>query len=220
MLKEFLKRRLPHGVKSATRNLLNEISILLKHRRGLKAVKKLSYSGDLKLQLGCGPRLKRGWINIDLSDHADITIDLREPLPFSNNSCTLIYSEHFLEHLEYPDLVSNLLKECKRVLKTGGAFSVVVPDIELVLNSYVKGGTEEYYAAQKKWHPEWLKTQMEHINHNFRQNNEHKFAYDFETLKYLLENIGFVKVRKRDFDPALDSKDREVGSLYAECVCP
>ena len=220
MLKPFLRRQISHGVKSATRNLLDEFSILLKHRRGLKVSKKLRHSNDLKLQLGCGPRLKKGWVNIDLSDKADITLDLREPLPFQNNSCSLIYSEHFLEHLDYPDHVSNLLKECKRVLKKGGVFSVAVPDIELVLTAYVKGGNEEYYAAQKRWHPDWFKTHMEHINFNFRQNNEHKFAYDFETLKYLLENIGFVKVRKRNFDANLDSKEREVGSLYVECVKP
>jgi len=218
MASEKIKRpRLSHGIRSSIRTLRDEVSIFLKHRKGLKAAKKIRYVNDLKLHLGCGPRLKKGWINIDLKECADISLDLREPLPFRNDSCSLIYSEHFLEHLDYPESVSNLLRECRRVLKSGGVLSLVVPDIELVLTSYVKGGTEEYYAAQKKWHPDWFKTHMEHINYNFRQNNEHRFAYDFETLKYLLENTGFTKVRRRNFDANLDSEDRIVGSLYVDC---
>jgi predicted SAM-dependent methyltransferase len=220
MLKQLLKRRLSHGIKSATRNQLDEVSIFLKHRKGVKKAKKLPYSIDLKLHLGCGPRLKEGWINIDLEDCADITLDLREPLPFPNDSCSLIYSEHFLEHIDYPEPVTSLLMECQRVLKSGGVLSIVVPDLEMVLTSYVKGGTEEYYAAQRKWHPDWCKTHMEHINYNFRQNNEHRFAYDFETLKYLLEKSGFIEVRQRNFDDNLDSEDRIVGSLYVDCLKP
>ena len=220
MLKQFLKQRLSYGVKSATRNQLNEVSIFLKHRKGLKKAKKLPTSTNLKLHFGCGSRLKEGWINIDLKDWADITLDLREPLPFRNDTCSIIYSEHFLEHIDYPEPITSLLMECRRVLKSGGILSIVVPDIALVLTSYVKGGTEEYYAAQKKWHPKWYKTQMEHINYNFRQNNEHRYAYDFETLKYLLEKSGFIEVRQRNFDANLDSQDRIVGSLYVDCVKP
>jgi hypothetical protein len=59
---------------------------------------------------------------------------------------------------------------------------------------------------------------MEHINYNFRQDGEHRFCYDFETLKALLERCGFINVRRREFDPALDSKEREIGSLYVECA--
>ena len=150
MLKQFLKRRLPHGIKSATRNQLNEVSIFLKHRKGLKKAKKLTSSANLKLHLGCWPRLKEDWINIDLEDCSDITLDLREPLPFPNDSCSLIYSEHFLEHIDYPEPVTSLMKECLRVLQPGGVLSIVVPDLEMVFTSYVKGGTQEYYAAQKK----------------------------------------------------------------------
>ena len=38
-------------------------------------------------------------------------------------------------------------------------------------------------ARQSIWHPAWCTTRLEHINFHFRQGGEHKFAYDFETLK-------------------------------------
>jgi len=206
------------GIRSAINNLILEITIYLIHRKGVIQSRKFLGCFELKLHLGCGPRIKNGWLNIDLSKNADIPLDLRKPLPFNNDSISVIYSEHFLEHLDYPGTATLFLKECNRVLRPGGKFSVVVPDIALVLRSYFEGGTKEYYAAQKKWHPAWCNTQMEHINFNFRQNGEHRFCYDFETLKNLMQRIGFKKIRQREFDPDLDSKDREIGSLYVDCL--
>ena len=61
---------------------------------------------------------------------------------------------------------------------------------------------------------------MEDINFPFRQGEEHNFAYDFETLRYILEKSGFVQVKRRDFDPSLDSRDRELGTLYVDAIKP
>jgi hypothetical protein len=97
---------------------------------------------------------------------------------------------------------------------------VVVPDIELVLRSTVLGGTPEYYAALAQWNPKWCETQIDHVNHIFRQNDEHRFCYDYETLAKLLAQSGFTRIRRREFDPALDSERRIVGSLYVDCVSP
>jgi predicted SAM-dependent methyltransferase len=208
------------GIRLALGNLLAELGIFLIHWKGLLQARRFLKSSDLKLHLGCGKNLKEGWVNIDLHKRADVRLDLRETLPFHDNTCSMIYSEHFLEHVDYPEPVTSLLKECYRVLKPGGVLSVVVPDIELVLRSYVEGGTEEYYAAQRKWHPEWCKTQMEHVNYNFRQDNEHRFCYDFETLECLLKKCGFVEAQRRSIDLELDSKEREFGSLYVDAIKP
>jgi SAM-dependent methyltransferase len=96
-------------------------------------------------------------------------LDLRRPLPLPSNQFGLIYSEHFLEHIAYPDPVTSLVGECYRILRLGGTLSVVVPDIVLVIKNYFEGGTLEYYEAQRIFHPAWCQTQIEHINWNFRQ---------------------------------------------------
>ena len=217
---EQAEKRLPIGLGSAVRTLLFETKLYFVHKKGVIQAHRFRGVNELKLQFGCGPNLKAGWVNIDLHKKADLKLDLRKPLPFAGGSCSLIYSEHFLEHLDYPEPVLSLLKECFRVLKPGGVFNVVVPDIGLVLRTYVQGGTEEYYAAQRRWNPHTYRFQMEHVNYNFRQDGEHRFAYDFETLKALLQRGGFVDVRRREFDARLDSKERLVGSLYAVCVKP
>ena len=57
---------------------------------------------------------------------------------------------------------------------------------------------------------------MEHINFHFRQGDQHRFAYDFSTLDQALAQVGFKNIKRRDFNPKLDSLDRKMGSLYVE----
>lgn len=217
----FIEWLLPLGVGEATRRFLEEWGILAIHiPNSVRARLRYRRASGLSIQLGCGPRKKQGWVNLDLKREADIRLDLRRSLPFSDGSASFVYSEHFLEHLDYPVRVGFLLDECRRILEPGGKISLVVPDIEVVLRAYVLGGSPEYYNAQKRWHPSWFQTHMEHINYNFRQDGEHQYAYDFETLTKLLTAHGFVNVRRRDFDAALDSPDRIVGSLYVEASRP
>ncbi len=212
--------RMPVGLREAGDLLLREARTFLVHRVGLLRARKYRNQSGLRLHVGCGPNIKPEWVNIDLKNTADLRLDIREPLPFRDGSCAMIYSEHFLEHIGYPDPVGAFLRECRRVLEPGGVFSVVVPDVDLVLRSYVNGGSEEYYAAQRRWHPQWFTTQMEHVNYNFRQDGEHKFCYDFETLHRLLERSGFERIQRRSFDPVIDSEDRVVGSMYVQCSKP
>jgi hypothetical protein len=54
---------------------------------------------------------------------------------------------------------------------------------------------------------------MHNLNYHFRQGREHKYAYDLETLKQILEEAGFVSVERRPLDPEFDSPDRMVDSL-------
>jgi hypothetical protein len=40
--------------------------------------------------------------------------------------------------------------------------------------------------------------------------------FDEENLLFILESQGFKNVRLRQFDPAIDLKEREFESIYAE----
>jgi predicted SAM-dependent methyltransferase len=119
----------------ALRDLTREFRIQRLHRAALKRVRR--YSGNsLRLNVGCGKNFKQGWINIDLGKEADLQLDVREPLPFADESVSTVYSEHFFEHLEYPDEARHFLKESLRVLQPGGRFSVGVPDTEWLVTAY------------------------------------------------------------------------------------
>ena len=53
------------------------------------------------LNVGCGSRFHSEWINLDSRpSHPDIQFhDLREGIPFTDNSFEVVYHSHVLEHL-------------------------------------------------------------------------------------------------------------------------
>ena len=82
---------------------------------------------EIKLNLGCGKRIKKGWINVDIAkiDGIDIVHDLNKfPYPFNDCSVDYILLDNVLEHLDNPLAVMN---ECYRILKNGGKIKINVP---------------------------------------------------------------------------------------------
>ena len=65
-------------------------------------------------------------------------------------------------------------------------------------------------------------TPMELINEVFRQGHQHKFAYDFETLSFLLYRYGFSEVVRADYGSSLmpelilDQASRASESIYVD----
>lgn len=181
-------------------------------------LRNIPQSQPYKLNIGCGKSTKKDWINIDLRPPAEVTLDVRRGLPFPDNSCDIIYSEHFLEHLAYPNESVPFLRECLRVLRKGGTMHVGVPDSRYVVESCIQRPISPEFlekAEKHNWgYPEYCVTGFDYINYHFRLKGEHKFAYDFETLRAHVEKVGFVNVMKRDFDDAMDSVSRAEGTLY------
>lgn len=193
-----------------------EFKVHRTHRKGVAAAQKYHSSSNLRLHLACGEVYKEGWVNIDLFPGvADLCLDLRQPLPFRDNSCEEIYSEHFLEHLSYPNDALAFLSELRRVIRPEGRVITSVPDTEWPMKSYMEGVDAPYFrVAKERYHPKDCVTMMEHLNYHFRQGGEHLFAYDEETLIRILTQAGFTKNIPREFDPAMDSASRHPGSLY------
>ena len=192
------------------------------HKEGLRQIRRRSLSRPSKLNLGCGPYPKDGFLNVDLFPGGDITLDLRRGLPFEPDSCDLIFSEHCFEHFEYPEPISHLFRECLRVLKPGGFLKFTVPDTEWPLNQYREGPEAPYFKAceEHAWHPKECTTRLEHINYHFRQGAEHKYAYDLETAQKVLGLAGFVDIHRRGFEPSMDSEHRKLGSLFISARKP
>jgi predicted SAM-dependent methyltransferase len=203
------------GVTAQLHELRWECDMVRRHRRGVRAAAQYARKPEMpSLHLGCGERRKAGWVNIDAAS-GDLTLDLREPLPFPDGSIHSVYSEHFLEHVDYPEATLRLLRECWRVLGAGGVIDIGVPDTEWPLMEYAGLSTDGYFTmAKTMWHPAWCQTRLEHLNYHFRQGTQHRFAYDYETLERVLLEAGFVKVRRRKFSEDHDSAHREIGTLY------
>ena len=188
---------------------------------------------DLLVNIGAGKSGKSGWVNLDgFANHGvNCRYDARKHLPFSDNSVRGIFTEHFLEHIDYTEDVPIFLGECYRVLMDGGVIRIIVPDAEKYLNAYVRGSWQELASIRPlddKMRDYYFKfkynTRMELINVVFRQGGEHKFAYDFETIELILNISGFVEIKRQEFrksvfqDMCIDLAERASESLYVEAV--
>jgi predicted SAM-dependent methyltransferase len=208
------------GVRRALNALWEELKLVPRHRAAVRKARRHNHHGEIKLQLGSGSQPKQGWINIDLfAPTADLALDVREDLPFPDNSVTLIYSEHLFEHLLYPTDARHVLREALRILRPGATISLVVPDCGNALLAYARRD-ESFFTEHdhlrsylREEHP----TLMHHVNYCFRQDELHRYGYDAETLGQVMRDAGFRDVRERAFDPQLDSEKRRVAhSLYME----
>ena len=234
-LRTLVKANTSAGLRRTLREARFEFYLQRRHRAGVKRARELARVRPLRLNLGSGFRPRAGWINVDLSQGSDLALDLREKLPFDNSTVDAIYSEHFFEHLSYPNLDDStawrletpggpsealtFLRECWRVLAPGGMLDLVVPDTEGMLELYI-GRRQTPFPLHTWWGPKWCDTPLHCVNYLFRQGREHKYAYDEETLTRVLESVGFVDVRRRPFDPARDADNHAIGSLCMEAIKP
>lgn len=178
-------------------------------------------SRDLCVNLGCGYQPLKGWVNVDIArGYADVVWDLRRRLPFKDESCAAVFSEHVIEHLTRED-GEHLLRECYRILQPGGVLRISTPDAGRYLRSYA--GDQEFL-----YHPAFqfpIDTPLDRINQMMREGGQHFWVYDFQSLRFVVERIGFALVEEMSFDRTncqefngADSPDREFESLYVEAT--
>lgn len=150
-------------------------------------------SRPLKVNVGCGNEPFPGWVNLDLDPgaQADIVWDVTDGLPFPDNSCAFMYSEHFLEHIPVAEGV-RFLTECRRSLQPGGMLRIGMPCVQALAREYY----ENSWAKQpwlEKYGYGWIKTRAEYINIGFREWG-HQWLYDLEELDRRLREAGFTQI--------------------------
>lgn len=141
----------------------------------------------MKLHLGCGHKILKDFINIDIRTDlgADIIDDITKLDSIKNDSINLIYACHVLEHFGRNEYLS-VLKRWYTVLSVGGILRVSVPDFENIVNMY----NSDYP----------LKNLMGFLyGGQTYEYNYHYLAFDFKTLKDDLESIGFKDVKLWDW---------------------
>ena len=194
-----------------------------------------------KYNLGCGTLIYKDYLNIgywkqleenkiykDFNGNIEtfmLNYDLRGGIPAENDSLELVYHAHMLEHLSYQDGI-NFLKECYRVLEKGARMRILVPDLELWIKAYYENNSffiNEYAKILDKN----IYVTKGSVFMGMLHNHEHKCGYDFETIKWLLNEIGFVEINRTLYaDGKIDNIAsiepntplRVMESLCVECI--
>jgi ubiquinone/menaquinone biosynthesis C-methylase UbiE len=147
----------------------------------------------VKLNLGCGLDIRDGYINIDIRKvHPKILVlDLEKELlkPFPDNSAEEIIAKDFIEHLSWR-AVEAFLKDCYRVLKSGGRMYIQVPDLEAIAKKVILDPNFKYGELEG-----WKAISFWVYGAQDYETNLHKSGFTIPTLKKLLESIGFVVER-------------------------
>jgi predicted SAM-dependent methyltransferase len=150
----------------------------------------------LKLNVGCGKVKLPGWVNIDVEPGADLVLDVRNRLPFDDNSVDLIYNEHLLEHLTYEE-GGKALNEFQRCLKKGGILRIAMPDLDWMIEQYAKDFKNE------DWFPgpgyEFAQTKGMAINMAFHWWG-HKYLYNEEDVRHQLLKAGFRQINRCEWN--------------------
>lgn len=196
--------------------------------------KQLLLQKNLYTNIGCGSLgLPDGWINLDYGKYKNVTYlyDCRKEIPFSDYSVKGIFTEHFFEHLDYTTEVPSFLRNCYAALQENGTLRIIVPDAQKYLFGYCQTGWDALKSTRPlndELEDQLMgikyETKMQLINEVFRQGGQHKYAWDFETLRLTLMTAGFTKIYKMDYQKtcdeylAIDQLVRKPESLYVEAV--
>jgi predicted SAM-dependent methyltransferase len=150
-----------------------------------------------RLHLGCGQRRYNTFLNVDLYD-SDFNLDLsRGLLPFPNNHFELILSQHFIEHLWIESELMPLLKEIYRVIKPGGKIVLSTPDMQKITRAYINGNISNLIQARIKRFQKFSLhgyPDSHYLNILWHQGGEHKNLFDYNLLKFICEESGFVEI--------------------------
>lgn len=142
-----------------------------------KLAKDHSNHNPLKLHFGCGPRILKNWVNIDLEychyqDYLKTYTDkfypekirgtkddlyeidvTNSPLPLPDNSVDLIFHEDFMEHINQKNQIL-FLSETYRILKKGSIHRISTPNLLTIMqkkSDFKKGFKGVYIFEWNKW---------------------------------------------------------------------
>lgn len=204
---------------------------------------------DEYVQYGCGYSAPIGWRNFDASptlrferipligrlytkdksrfpDNVEFG-DIVKGLPIPHDSVKAVYCSHILEHLSLEDFRMALLNT-HSILKKGGCFRLVLPDLEFSINQYINDPSsnaalnfmKDTSLGKEKRNRGFMGFMRDWIG-----NSQHYWLWDYNSIAQELENSGFVEIRRAlygdsnniEFDDVED-KERWENCLGVECM--
>jgi predicted SAM-dependent methyltransferase len=209
-----------------------------------------------RLHIGCGSTVVSGWVNIDKSPNVLLTrlpklrgllgrlrvlrpdqmaaafppgivrADVRRGLDYPDDSVAFIYSSHLIEHMARWQAV-RFARECRRVLRPGGALRLATPDLASLVRAYQEGDVPDG-EPPADWFMRNMWTFREH-DENWVQRTvrrlvtaPHQWVYDETSLRIVLEEAGFSSVTACTYRsgamPDLEQLEHRPDSLFMEAI--
>lgn len=157
-----------------------------------------------KLHLGCGTKILKDFINVDIRDDvgADVIDDIFCLEGMSAESVDLIYVCHVFEHVQRFKILS-VLERWYNLLRSGGILRLAVPDFEKVSLLYNRGVSLSkligfLYGGQD-------------YAYNF-----HYYCWDLVTLSKTLSDVGFSQIKPYEWR---DTEHADIDD-YSQCYYP
>lgn len=206
---------------------------------------------DRFVQYGCGLSAPAGWRNFDASptlrakrapvlgmllrrvgapfpDNVEFG-DVTRRLPIADGATEMVYCSHVLEHLPLDGLRAALV-ETLRILRPGGTFRLVVPDLEQLIDAYKASNDDDAAVKFVRDTIMGQETRPRGLGASLRDmlgNAQHRWMWDYKSLAAELRAAGFVDIRRAQFgdnpDPALaviEDESRWTDCLGIECRKP
>lgn len=141
--------------------------------------------------------------------------DIVAGLPVADDSADGVYASHVLEHLPYDDFWI-ALRNTFRILKPGGIFRLIVPDLEARARRYV-AGLDRGESGGNDWF-----MRASHLGRQARGRglggylreavgyNAHLWMWDERSMAQALAATGFVDIRRAAFNDCADPHFRLV----------
>lgn len=190
------------------------------------------------VQYGCGLSAPEQWVNYDASPTLQIQNapvlggllknqlntrfpanvrfgDIIKGLPEEVNSVDGLYSSHTLEHLSLSDM-RRALANSYAVLKKGGIFRCVVPDLEYAAREYLRrldSGDENashFFMENTLLGVPQRARGLKGLASTYFGNSHHLWMWDSKSLRAELRNAGFIDIRECRFNDSEDPMFKHV----------
>ena len=171
----------------------------------------------MNIHIGCEFKIGKNWKNYDISIVAQIEkIPLLRkfikinPSPYpkeviygdiskkplcKNNEADNIYCSHAFEHMTKEDM-QKALKNVYFMLKSGGCFRLIVPDLETRAKKYLKNQDSDAFIESIGFGRKKNDKSFKDFLRKLFGNSGHLWMYDNKSMQKYLTEAGFKNIRK------------------------
>jgi hypothetical protein len=150
--------------------------------------------------------------------------DVAVRIPEADHSVDVIYSSHFVEHLDRGEILQ-FLKESRRVLVAGGTIRTALPNIRFHVDNYLQDGDADAFIQATRLTHVRSKTLRQKLRFLLIGDRDHLWMYDGDSFCRLLTTVGFKNARVLEpgrtsiNEPGeLNLRERVPESVFVEAV--